>query len=98
MLRSLQLPAALLFAALAALAHAAGTPPPHPADALVERSAATQRVRPDDSAVGMPGSGLVIVNPPWQLDVRLETLLPELHRLLAPDGGGGTHVEWLAGE
>ncbi len=55
-------------------------------------------VRPDDSAVGMPGSGLVIVNPPWQLDVRLETLLPELHRLLAPEGGGGTQVEWLAGE
>ncbi len=55
-------------------------------------------VRPADTAVGMQGSGLLVVNPPWQLDARLEALLPELHRLLAPDGGGGTRVEWLAGE
>lgn len=55
-------------------------------------------VLPDDTPVGMHGSGLVIVNPPWQLDARLEALLPGLHALLAPDGAGGASVEWLAGE
>jgi 23S rRNA (adenine2030-N6)-methyltransferase len=54
----------------------------------------TLSVMPEDTAVGMRGSGLVIVNPPWQLDERLTELLPDLHRLLVPDGAGGTSVEW----
>jgi 23S rRNA (adenine2030-N6)-methyltransferase len=58
----------------------------------------TLSVMPDDTPVGMRGSGLVIVNPPWQLDERLNELLPDLHRLLVPDGGGGTSVEWWAAE
>lgn len=53
---------------------------------------------PDDTPVGMRGSGLVIVNPPWMLDERLAELLPDLHRLLVPDGSGGTNVEWWVGE
>jgi 23S rRNA A2030 N6-methylase RlmJ len=40
----------------------------------------------------------VIVNPPWLLDARLAELLPDLHRLLVPDGSGGTGVEWWAEE
>jgi 23S rRNA (adenine2030-N6)-methyltransferase len=55
-------------------------------------------VLPADSAVGMQGCGLAIVNPPWQLDLRLGELLPQLHVLLAPDGAGETRVEWLAPE
>jgi 23S rRNA (adenine2030-N6)-methyltransferase len=55
-------------------------------------------VLPDDTQVGLQGSGLVIVNPPWQLDVRLQELLPPLHALLSPEGLGGTRVEWLVGE
>jgi 23S rRNA (adenine2030-N6)-methyltransferase len=55
-------------------------------------------VQPADSAVGMQGCGLAIVNPPWQLDLRLGELLPQLHVLLAPDGAGETRVEWLAPE
>jgi 23S rRNA (adenine2030-N6)-methyltransferase len=55
-------------------------------------------VMPADTPVGLHGSGLVIVNPPWQLDTRLAELLPDLHRLLVPDGAGGTTVEWWAGE
>ena len=47
---------------------------------------------------GMQGCGLAIVNPPWQLDLRLTQPLPELHALLAPDGAGGTRVEWLVPE
>jgi 23S rRNA (adenine2030-N6)-methyltransferase len=55
-------------------------------------------VLPDDTQVGLQGSGLVIVNPPWQLDVRLQELLRPLHALLSPEGLGGTRVEWLVGE
>jgi 23S rRNA (adenine2030-N6)-methyltransferase len=58
----------------------------------------TLSVMPPDSPAGMRGSGLVIVNPPWQLDERLAELLPDLHRLLVPDGTGGTTVDWWAGE
>ena len=58
----------------------------------------TFSVMPADTQIGMPGCGLVIVNPPWQLDERLRVLLPELHRLLSPDGAGGTSVEWLVPE
>jgi 23S rRNA (adenine2030-N6)-methyltransferase len=59
---------------------------------------ATLSVLPDDAAVGMRGAGLVIVNPPWLLDERLAELLPDLHRLLVPDGAGGTSVEWWVAE
>jgi 23S rRNA (adenine2030-N6)-methyltransferase len=55
-------------------------------------------VLPDDAQVGLQGSGLVIVNPPWQLDVRLQELLPQMHALLSPEGLGRTSVAWLVGE
>lgn len=58
----------------------------------------TLGVQPPDVQLGMGTSGLVIVNPPWQLDLRLGDLLPALHRLLAPDGRGGTSVEWWVPE
>ena len=46
----------------------------------------------------MPGAALAIVNPPWQLDLRLGEVLPALHALLAPGGQGGWTVEWLVPE
>ena len=55
-------------------------------------------VLPADAVVGMNGCGLAIVNPPWQLDLRLKELLPALHRLLAIGGAGGSKVEWLVPE
>jgi 23S rRNA (adenine2030-N6)-methyltransferase len=58
----------------------------------------TLNVLPADAQVGMSGAGLVIVNPPWLLEERLKELLPELHRLLSPEGLGGTSVEWLVPE
>ena len=58
----------------------------------------TLSVLPDDAAVGLRGAGVTIVNPPWMLDERLTELLPDLHRLLVPEGAGGTSVEWWAGE
>ena len=58
----------------------------------------TLSVLPDDTPIGLHGSGLAIVNPPWQLDARLGELLPDLHRLLVPDASGGTSVEWWVEE
>jgi len=56
------------------------------------------RILPSDAPLGLGGAGLVIVNPPWQLDERLRELLPQLHPLLSVDGLGGTAVEWLVPE
>ncbi len=58
----------------------------------------TLNVLPTDAQVGMSGAGLVIINPPWQLDERLNELMPELHRLLSPEGLGGSSVDWIVPE
>jgi 23S rRNA (adenine2030-N6)-methyltransferase len=55
-------------------------------------------VRPADSRIGLNGSGLVIANPPWQLDVQIGTAMDELLPVLAPDGAGRSRVEWLVPE
>ena len=55
-------------------------------------------VHPDDSRAGLNGSGLVIVNPPWQLEEDLRRILPSLHAALAEDGAGRHDVLLLAGE
>ena len=46
----------------------------------------------------LTGSGMVIINPPWQLDAQLKSLLPWLWGKLAVEGQGGYKLEWLAGE
>ncbi|WP_101674695.1 23S rRNA (adenine(2030)-N(6))-methyltransferase RlmJ [Alloalcanivorax mobilis] len=45
-------------------------------------------VRQPGSAHGMTGSGMVVINPPWGLDKKMETALPVLHKALAQGGGG----------
>lgn len=55
-------------------------------------------VHPDDSRAGLNGSGMLLVNPPWQLDRDLGAALPALHAILAPDGAGRHRVVWVAGE
>lgn len=52
-------------------------------------------VHPDDSRAGLNGSGLVVLNPPWQLDADLRQAIPFLHGVLAPDGAGRTRVALL---
>jgi len=52
----------------------------------------------DDSPAGLNGAGLLIVNPPWQLDERLAATLPLLHRKLATTGRGRVRVSWLVPE
>jgi 23S rRNA (adenine2030-N6)-methyltransferase len=54
-------------------------------------------IRPARHPEKLNGCGLVIVNPPWQLDHELNVLLPFLARRLAIPGlDGGSRVEWLA--
>lgn len=55
-------------------------------------------VRPVDSPIGLNGSGMLIANPPWQLDADMVPVHEELHRALSPEGKGGARVEWLVGE
>jgi len=52
-------------------------------------------VHPRDNRVGLNGSGVVVINPPWQLYEVLAATLPAVHRALAPDGAGGTQLRWL---
>jgi 23S rRNA (adenine2030-N6)-methyltransferase len=49
---------------------------------------------PADVAV-LNGCGLVIVNPPYQLDARLDVLLACLARILGRSAGSGHRVAWL---
>jgi len=45
------------------------------------------------------GSGVLVINPPWQLDAALATAMPVLAELLGePDRPGSARVEWLVGE
>lgn len=55
-------------------------------------------VRPTDTSLGLNGSGLMLVNPPWPLWEQLEELLPWLATQLAQSGGGSWRMDWLAGE
>jgi len=51
-------------------------------------------VHPDDSPLRMNGSGMLLLNPPWQLDRTLRAMLPLLERALG-EGGASARLEWL---
>jgi 23S rRNA (adenine2030-N6)-methyltransferase len=51
---------------------------------------------PKDSKVALNGSGMLIVNPPYQLAERMEVWLPELRARLDVGHPGGTNVTQLA--
>lgn len=55
-------------------------------------------VRPTDTTLGMNGSGLMLVNPPWPLWEELAQVLPWLATELAVSGSGNWNMDWLAGE
>jgi 23S rRNA (adenine2030-N6)-methyltransferase len=44
------------------------------------------------------GCGLIVVNPPWMLAQDLETMLPDLVRILAGAERGAYRVDWLSRE
>ncbi len=55
-------------------------------------------LHPDDSRVSLNGCGMIVINPPWQLDTTLQTALPALHRLLGGQAGTAAECFWLVPE
>lgn len=54
-------------------------------------------IAPDSEELGMTGSGLLCINPPWQLENQARELLPWLNDRLS-DGSGHWSVDWLVPE
>jgi 23S rRNA (adenine2030-N6)-methyltransferase len=53
-------------------------------------------IHADDSHVGLNGSGLWVVNPPWQFEQALQPAMPWLHKALSPAGRGRWRCEeWV---
>jgi len=55
-------------------------------------------LHPRDARVGLNGSGLLIANPPYQLDVEMAQWLPALGAALGATRQGGTQLRWIAHE
>jgi 23S rRNA (adenine2030-N6)-methyltransferase len=55
-------------------------------------------VHPTDSRVGLNGSGMLILNPPWKLDEEMRAAQTELFGALADPKANEPVVEWLVGE
>ena len=55
-------------------------------------------VQRDDTPGGLNGAGVLLLNPPWQLDERLAPALPWLLARLAPPQRGRCRVSWLVPE
>ncbi len=56
-------------------------------------------VFPEDDWRRLNGCGIIVINPPWQVDGAITGLLPRLHSALtAGEGAGGWRVEWLVPE
>jgi 23S rRNA (adenine2030-N6)-methyltransferase len=53
-------------------------------------------IGPPRADLGLAGSGLILVNPPYRLDAELKILLPALGRLLGPQASN--KIDWLAPE
>ncbi|MEN5209109.1 23S rRNA (adenine(2030)-N(6))-methyltransferase RlmJ [Stenotrophomonas terrae] len=51
-------------------------------------------VRPDDSPLRLNGSGMLLLNPPWQFEKVLAPALPVLKQYLG-ETGASTRMEWL---
>lgn len=51
-------------------------------------------VRPDDSPLRLNGSGMLLINPPWQFDRVIAPAMPALKQYLG-ETGASTRLEWL---
>jgi len=60
--------------------------------------AAELTIKPLQAQKEMCGSGMIIINAPWQLDQQLKTELEWLLPLLSDSKEGGVNVEWLVPE
>ncbi|KMK52001.1 ribosomal RNA large subunit methyltransferase J [[Actinobacillus] muris] len=55
-------------------------------------------VRPDSDQRGMTASGMIVINPPWQLETQMKNCLPYLTQVLVPEGTGSWQVSWITPE
>lgn len=55
-------------------------------------------LHPRDTSVGLNGSGLLLINPPWQSDLRLAAWQEELRQLLGGGAESGSDVKWIVHE
>lgn len=55
-------------------------------------------VRPDSDQRGMTASGMIVINPPWQLEQQMKKILPYLTNVLVPEGTGSWSVSWITPE
>lgn len=55
-------------------------------------------VRPDSDQRGMTASGMIVINPPWQLESQMKNILPYLTKVLVPEGTGNWTVSWITPE
>lgn len=53
---------------------------------------------PEDASFRLNGCGMIVINPPWQLDEALRSLLPGLLEVLRQHPSGRTAVSWLVPE
>lgn len=69
------------------------------AAALPVKSAllAELQIRPDDSPLRLNGSGMLLLNPPWQLEQAIAPMLPALQKALG-ETGASTRLEWVVQE
>lgn len=52
----------------------------------------------DNSQLRMKGCGLLVLNPPWQIDAEIRGVLPALAALLKVDSGAKSYSGWLVPE
>ena len=52
----------------------------------------------DTAEVRMKGCGLLVVNPPWQIETEIRAVLPVLLERLKLDAGAAVRVRWLVPE
>lgn len=52
-------------------------------------------VRPDDSPLRMNGSGLLVLNAPWQFDAQFAPTMRAMRSALEEPAGGDARIEWL---
>jgi 23S rRNA (adenine2030-N6)-methyltransferase len=55
-------------------------------------------IHPDDAGLGLAGSGMLIVNPPYGADHHLSDAYGAIHKILAPSGSGYVEVMRLTPE
>lgn len=55
-------------------------------------------IAPDNSGRGMNASGMILINPPWNLAETMKTVLPYLAKTLGENGAGNFRIETLVSE